>query len=167
MSILDSTFPHRNYNTLEKKHPTVLLSLNDILQESLKKAQVQVDKVKLIVRCETLPQMKADREEMVNLFDNLLAMILNHPANAARLFLYIDNEEDNSDVIDMTLEEGFKRYFIKFHTNITTQESWKLVNSERLITCRQILSRHNGNLAVNDISSTGCLFSVLLPGKIE
>ena len=167
MTILDSKFPETNYNTLEKKHLPGLLSLNDLLQESLKKAQAQVDKVKLIVRCESLPHIKADYEEMIKLFDDLLGMILNHPPNTSHLFLYIDCEEDTSDLIDMTLEKDLKRYFIKFHTNIITHDNWKLVNSQALINCRQILSRHNGNLAVNDISSTGCLFSVLLPGKIE
>ena len=167
MTILDSESPHGNYNTLEKKYLPGLLSLNDALQESLKKGQAQVDKAQLIVRCEVLPRIKAGHDEMVKLFDDLLGMILKHSPNTSRLFLYIDCEEDNNDVIDMTLEEGLKRYVIKFYTNITTHSNWKLVNSEVLINCRQTLSRHNGNLAANDISGTGCLFSVLLPGKIE
>jgi len=167
MSIPDSTFPDRGQEILPRKHIAVPLPLNDVLQESLRKAQVQVDKVKLIVRCETLPLVIAEHGEMVKLFDQLLGMILNHPPDAARLFLYIHCQEDNSDIIDMTLDEGVKRYCIKFHTNITTHDNWRLVNSQGLINCRQILSRHNGNLAVNDIANTGCLFSVLLPGKIE
>ena len=168
MSIVpDSTFPEGDQKTFQRKHIVVPLALNEVLQESLRKAQVQVDKVKLIVRCETLPLVIAEHGEMVKLFDELLGMILNHPPDAGRLFLYINCEEDNSDIIDMTLEEGIKRYCIKFHTNIITHENWRLVNSQGLINCRQILSRHNGNLAVNDISGTGCLFSVSLRGKTE
>lgn len=167
MSVFDSTFPGNNHNTLERKHFPTLLSLSDVLQESLKKAQNQVDKSQLIIRCETLPKIKADHKEMVGLFDKLLGMILGYPPNTSRLFLYIDCEEDTNDVIDISLEDGLKRYMIRFHTNITTHNNWKLINSQALIDCRQILSRHNGNLAVNDISSTGCLFSVSLPGKIE
>lgn len=167
MSTLDSKFQERNLNTLENKSLPGFLSLNEVLQVSLKKAQAQVDKVKLIVRCETLPRVKAEQESMTKLFDGLLGMILNSRQGNSRLFLYIDCEEDTSDVIDMNLEEGLKRYFIKFHTNIVAHDNWKLVNSQSLISCRQILSRHNGNLAVNDISSSGCLFSVWLPGKIE
>jgi len=158
--------PNANQDTLGKKQVPGLLSLNEIIRESLKKAQPQVDKVKLIVRCENLPQIKADRGEMVKLFDDLLGMILNHSPDTTRL-LYIDSEEDNSDVIDMTIEEGFKRYLIKFNTNFTTHDNWKLVNSQTFIHCRQILARYNSSLVVNDISSTGCLFSVFLPGKIE
>lgn len=167
MTILDSTFSNRNYNTLEKTFLPGLLSLNEILQESLKKAQAQVDKAQLIVRCENLPLIKADHDEIVKLFDGLIGTILNQPPNATRLFLYVDCDEERSDIIDMTLNEGYKKYLIKFHTNITTHEHWKLVNNQALVDCKQILSRHNGNLVVNDVSSTGCLFSVLLPGKFE
>jgi hypothetical protein len=104
---------------------------------------------------------------MVKLFDDLLGMILNHPPRASRLFLYVDCEEGYSDVIDMNVEKGFERYIIKFHTNVTTHDNWKLVNSQTLVNCRQILSKYNANLAVNEISKTGCLFSLSLQGKIE
>lgn len=167
MSILDSTFPNRNYQTLEKDFLPALLSLNEVLQESLKKAQAQVDRAQLIVRCESLPWVLAERSEMIRLFDDLISMILNQPPNTTRLFLYVDCEEDNNEIIDLTVKSGFKNYLIKFHTNITTHEHWKLVNNQTLSNCKQILSRLGGNLVVHDVSSTGCLFSLTLPGKIE
>lgn len=167
MSILDSTFPNGNYNALPKKFPNDLLDLNSVLKESLKKAQAEVDHLKLIVRCEALPKIRGDFNEMLKLFDHLLSMILNHHLQTSRLFLYVDCEEVSSDVIDMTLEEDFKRYAIKFHTNITTHGNWKLLNNQALVSCQQIIFNHRGNLAVNEISKTGCVFSVLLPGKIE
>ena len=167
MSVLDSTFPNRNYNTLPKKYPSGLLDLNTVLKESLKKVQSEVHHLQLIVRCESLPKIKADYEETMKLFDDLLRMIFNHPPQTSRLFLYVDCEEDSGDVMDMTSEEDFKRYIIKFHTNVTTHGNWKLINSSALMNCRQILSRYNGNLAVNEISKTGCLFSLSLQGKIE
>jgi K+-sensing histidine kinase KdpD len=161
MSTIESKFSDRNYSTLEKKHSVNPLSLNDVFKESLKKAQAQVDNLQLIIRCENLPLIKADEEEMVKLFDDLLGMILNHAPNGSKLFLYVDCEEN----INEPKEE--KHYLIKFHTNITTHENWKLVNSQALVNCRLILSRHNGTLVVNDVSNTGCLFSFSLPGKIE
>jgi len=49
MSIVpDSTFPEGDQKTFQRKHIVVPLALNEVLQESLRKAQVQVDKVKLI-----------------------------------------------------------------------------------------------------------------------
>jgi light-regulated signal transduction histidine kinase (bacteriophytochrome) len=167
MSIIDSTVPERNSNTIDKPYLPTLLSLNDVLRESLKKVQAKVDNLQLIVRCENLPQIKTSSGDLPTLFDDLLGMILNHPPTSSKLFLYIDCEEETTDLIDMPLEEGFKRYIIKFFTNVHTHENWKLVNSQTLVNCRQILSNHNGTLVVNDISSTGCLFSVTLPGKFE
>lgn len=167
MPILDSTFPNGNFSTLEKKHSYDLLALNNVLQESLKKAQGQVDKAQLIVRCENLPSIKADQTDMIKLFDHLLNMILNPSLKSSKQFLYVDCEEDASDAIDMTRLEGFKRYTVKFYTNVSTHNNWKLLNGQALINCRQILSKYNGNLVVNEISSSGCLFSVSLPGKFE
>lgn len=167
MSVIDSPFPNSDSNTVRKVNFPSLISLSDVFRESLKKVQAEVTNLQLIVRCETLPKIKADQEEMVKLFCKLLGMILNHPPKASKLFLYLDCDADNSDVIDMSLEDGYKRYIIKFFTNVHTHENWKLVNSPSLAHCRQILSNYHGTLVVNDISSTGCLFSVSLPGKIE
>lgn len=167
MPILDSTFPQGNYDTLQKKFPEGLLDLNVVLKESLKKAQTEVDTLQLIVRCESLPKIEADYEGMLKIFDDLLKMILTHPPQTSRLFLYVDCEEEANDIIDITPEKGFRRYNIKFHTNVTTHEHWKLMNSQTLAHCRQKLHEYNANLAVNEISKTGCLFSLALQGKIE
>jgi hypothetical protein len=167
MSILDSTFPNRNYNTLLKVDPDNFVSLNNVLKESLKKVQARVDHLQLIIRCETLPQIKAEHGEMVKLFDGLLGMILNSAPQISKLFLYVDCEEVSDHAREMNSQEGLKRYVIKFHTNVSTHDNWKLVNSQALATCRQILSNYHGTLAVNEISRTGCLFSFSLPGKIE
>lgn len=167
MSVVDSTFPEREFNTVRNVQIPTLVSLNEVFRDSLRKAQAGSVPLQMIIRCESLPRIKTHSSEMSLLFDSLLGMILNHPPNTSQLFLYVDCEEMNGDIIDMTLAEGFKRYTIKFFTNVTTNENWKVVNSQALINCRQILSRHSGTLVVNEISSAGCLFSVSLPGKIE
>lgn len=167
MSVLDSTFPNRNYNTLRKKYPDSFVSLNNVLKESLKKAQTGVNHLQLITRCEALPKVKAEYGEIMKFFDGLLGMILNSAPQTSKLFLYVDCEEALINKMEMDTEEGMKRYIIKFHTNISTHDNWKLVNSQTLASCKQILSNYNGTLAVNEISRTGCLFSFSLPGKIE
>jgi len=167
MSILDSTFPNRNYDTLPKKYPDSFVSLNSVLKESLKKVQGRVDHLQLIIRSETLPHIKADHGDMIKLFDGLLGMILNSAPQTSKLFLYVDCEEVSDPARGMNLQEGLKRYVIKFHTNVSTHDNWKLVNSQALAICRHILSNYHGTLVVNEISKTGCLFSFSLPGKIE
>lgn len=160
MSVNESTFSTRGYES-KNIHHTSPLSLNDIFRESMKKAQAQVDNLQVIVRCENLPQVHGSRNEMLQLFDNLLGMILNHPPRNSKLFLYVDCEEAE------TGSNNEKQYTIKFNTNIDTHENWKVINSQALVNCRQILSTHHGTLVVNNISSSGCLFILSLPGKME
>ena len=77
-AILDSTFPYGNQSTLPKQQDSDLLFLNDVLKESLKKAQERVRNMQLIIRCENLPRITANRDEVIKLFDDLLGMILNY-----------------------------------------------------------------------------------------
>lgn len=167
MSVSDSTFPNKNIDAVfHKASVNNPFSLNQVFKESLKKAQARADDLQMIVRCQNLPQIKGNPAEMVQLFDMLLAMILNNPPQNSKLYLYVDCEEDDIDTIDSRFE-GAKQYLIKFYTNITTHDHWKVLNSQSLINCKQILSGHHGNLVVNNISSTGCLFTISLPGKFE
>lgn len=167
MSVSDSTFPNKNIEAVfEKASGGSMLSLNQIFKESLKKAQSQADDLQIIVRCQNLPRINGSHAEIVQLFDMLLAMILNNPPQNSKLYLYVDCEEDNVDRIDSHFE-GVKQYLIKFYTNITIHDHWKVLNSQSLINCKQILSNLHGNLVVNNISSTGCLFTISLPGKFE
>lgn len=167
MSVSDTTFQNKNIDApVFPKASVNLLSLNQVFKESMKKAQTQSGNVEMIVRCENLPQVKGNHTEIVQLFDLLLAMILNNPPQNSKLYLYVDCEEEMTDTINLYFE-GAKQYLIKFYTNITTHDHWKVLNSQSLIDCKQILSNHHGNLVVNNISSTGCLFTISLPGKFE
>lgn len=160
MASNESTFPTQEYERKNIQHFSPL-SLNEIFRESMKKAQAKAENLQVIVRCENLPQVYGCHNDMLQLFDNLLSMILHHSPNNSRLFLYVDCEEKYDS------ENKEKRYMIKFNTNIDTHENWKVINSQALVNCKQILAAHNGSLVVNNISSTGCLFIVSLPGKIE
>lgn len=159
MSVNES-FPTPEYEIKKSQQPAIL-SLNDVFKESMKKAQAALNSFQMIVRCENLPQIRGNYAEMLQLFDNLLKMILNHPPKNSKLFLYVDCEEDNQK------KNGEKHFIIKFNTNIDKQENWKVINSQALVNCKQILAAHNGSLVVNNLSSTGCLFIVSLPGKME
>jgi len=167
MSVSDSTFPNKNRDAAIFHQASMnTLSLNQVFKESMKKAQAQTGNIEMIVRCENLPNVKGNYTEIVQLFDLLLAMILNNPPQNSKLYLYVDCEEEVTDIIDLHFE-GAKQYLIKFYTNITTHDHWKVLNSQSLIDCKQILSNHHGNLVVNNISSTGCLFTISLRGKFE
>ena len=156
----ESMFPIQDYSIENTPH-TPALALNEVFKASMKKAQEEVKNLQVIVRCESLPQIEGSYQQMLMLFDHLLSIIIKHPPKNSRLFLYVDCEEETNDC------DNEKRFFIKFNTNAAVPENWKVMNSQAFIICRQILSNHNGTLIVNNISSTGCLFIVSLPGKTE
>jgi hypothetical protein len=140
------------------------LSLNDLFNERMRKAEAEFEHAGLVVRCECLPQISGYREEMTRLFDSLISMILNHPSKPAKLFLYVDCEE-NREVGKQ--QPDLFNYQIKIHTNLTTNDYWKAQNREALAACERILILHKGSFAAHNISNTGCLFSISLPGKSQ
>lgn len=159
MSVTEST---QNNSALDAVNyiPLDFLSLNDLFNERFRKAQTRLEQLNLIVRCESLPRITGNREEITLLIDTLLSMILQQPPVGSKLFLYVDCEEMRNGK-----EAG--RYLIKFHTNLTTNDVWKEVNREELALCERIVARHDGTFSVNNISNTGCLFSLFLPGKFQ
>lgn len=167
MSFTQLVFPEKEYNIINPSPVSNMLSLNEIFRESIKKAQSAVDSLDSIVRCENLPLVRGNYEQVTQLFDRLLEMIFRHSAKGSRLFLHVDCTEYTGEAADPFLEKETRRYLIKFHTNIATSESWHTANNDAIAVCKQILSELNGNLVVNSVSSTGCLFAVTLPGKFE
>ena len=164
MSISERHLSNRTYDT-KNFYPLMLLSLNEVFRESMRKVQPGFDNVKIIVRCEHLPQIKGNRDDMDYLFEALIRMIIGHPASGERLFLYVDCEETAAEIIDDPFAKGFKGYTIKFRTNISPNENWADANMQTLAKCRQILSLHNAIFHVNS-NNKGCLFSFSMPGKI-
>jgi len=139
-----------------------MLSLNDIFKESMRKVQKSLGQVGIIVRCEILPQVRGNKEDISQLFEELIRMIVKNPVAGAKLYLYVACSES----MDVSNEdEGFKTYTIKFRTNISPNENWESSNIQALDKCRNILSLHHAAFLVNSNNSSGCLFSFSLPGK--
>ena len=167
MSLNESSLFDRDYKTFKNFGQENMLALHDVFKESMRTVQLRFSHMNIIIRCQSLPHIAGNGEEIRKLFDELLTMLFSSTLVGSRLFLYVDCEEENSDAIDLSLSQGFKRYQIRFHTNITTKENWKDVNSQVLAVCQQILSCHHGSFLVNSNNKTGCLFSISLPGKLQ
>jgi hypothetical protein len=164
MSAKDASTQNRNFITIKDPHPAVMLSLNEIFKESMKKAHAGQQGLNLIMRCESLPLVKAQRGEMETVFTTLIRLILQHPVTGSKRFLYIDCEER---IQKQQLQKDQKQYLIKFHTNGSTNDNWKEANRVSIDKCEKILSAHHGSLTVNNIDHTGCLFCISLPGKFD
>lgn len=167
MSAPDSIFPEKEFSTINPS-PQHLISLNDVFRECITKAQATVDSLHIIVRCEDLPKVRGNYNEVSKLFNLLLKMIFSHPPPNSKLFLYVVCTAQHTEVQDPLLQNGYKRYLIKLQTNIDTSRGWQMANDHAIAICKNILSEElNGNLVVNSVSSTACLFSISLPGKFE
>jgi hypothetical protein len=156
MSITQSPVPEKKPDLINI--PVPMFSLNEILRESMKNLYAP----DVIIRCESLPYIKGNHTEIARLFNMLISLITDYRPAAPQLFLYVDCDSGTREV---GLEQGFKKFMIKLYTNITTDEAWKQVNHEVLSACDKIVTDHNGQLQVNTIKNTGCLFAISLAGK--
>jgi len=139
-----------------------MLSLNEVFKESMRMLQSEVGRSRAIVRCDNLPQVKGNKQDMTQAFEELIRMIMSTPAPDGRLFLYLDCAEMNGAEV---LDEGFKSFTIKFRTNILPGKNWEASHKEALEKCRNIFSLHQAVFHVNSNNTNGCLFSISLPGK--
>ena len=152
---------HKNPNYSEPRYT----NLNEVMQQSLQRFQSGIRNLNLIVRCEDLPVIEADRKAMAKVFSSLVQMIIQHPPHGSKLYLYVDCEEESREQ-DPETHYISKRYFIRFHTNITTSEEWKAEYRRVLEECASVLKQFGAGLTVNEIKNTGCLFSISLSGKL-
>jgi hypothetical protein len=164
MSITDRNFSGRTYD-IKIFYPLTMLSLNDIFKESMRKILAEHSTLKIITRCENLPRIRGNSQDVVVLFEELIRMIITDKNVPAELYLYIDCAEVNQ-MQSIHVSEGFKTYTVKFRTNISQTKNWEEENDAALKKCRKIVSDHNAIFLVNSSNQNGCLFSITLPGKI-
>ena len=142
------------------------INLNDILRQALQqRLQYEKKNSDIIIRCDALPAVETD-EKIAGVFDHIVQMIVSHPPNGARLFLYVNCEEEHTGTAGFDLVKRNKRYKVNFHTNISTDEAWKKAHEKAIAGCKAILAQYGAGFTVNDIKSTGCLFSISLLGKM-
>jgi hypothetical protein len=120
----------------------------------------------IIIRCETLPVIEGDKKNIVRVFEDIVQMIISHSPTGARLFLYVNCEEENKEAINPELVKTNKRYKVNFHTNISTDEVWKTAHEKTIAGCKALLAQYGAGFTVNEVKLTGCLFSISLLGKM-
>src|SRR5688572_25842226 len=117
MPITDRHLSGRTYN-IKNFYPLTMLSLNEMFKESMRKITSDISSLKVITRCDNLPNVKGNKDDVLILFEELIRMIVSDSTAPAQLFLYIDCEEIQVDK-QQHFSEGFNAYIIKFRTNIS------------------------------------------------
>jgi signal transduction histidine kinase len=143
------------------------INLNDVLRQALQqRLQYEKKNSDIIIRCDVLPVVETDRKKIIGVFDHIVQMIISHPPNGARLFLYVNCEEEHTAMTGADVVKRNKRYKVNFHTNISTDEAWKKAHEKTIAGCKAVVAQYGASFTVNDIKSTGCLFSISLLGKM-
>jgi hypothetical protein len=151
----------------ENPHPLhEEVDLNDIINALLQ--QYGLKEKSAILRLDKLVVVKGKKDQFTFLFGELLHAIFNHPPFNSKLFLFIQCAEEKleEDILDLRSKTS-GRYVICFHTNIHTDENWRAIHKSNLEECCRIVHENGGSLSQNNITNTGCLFSLTLPGKIQ
>ncbi|HEV7331337.1 MAG TPA: hypothetical protein VGN63_09885 [Flavisolibacter sp.] len=120
------------------------------------------EKGKIVLRCDDLPLVKGDEATLENLFQGLLQMILQKKEEVQTLFLHISCTADEKTPME---KAGTRFFTTQFNTNIIPCTAWFERNKGRLDELSAMVAQSNGSLAVNQFRSSGCIFSVSLPGK--
>ena len=146
--------------------PEQSVDLNEIFRAVLDTYSVDGG---LIFRCDKLPIAIGSPEDFTYLFDALLSMIVSHPPQGSKLYLYVKcfPETVDDDVMDLRVDAQTAIYKIEIYSNITTDKEWEMLHQAKLAECNLQAAKVKGRFSFSPVVNTGCVFSLTLPGKIS
>lgn len=146
-----------------------VIDLNEVLGEVMKRFQSSLERNKVISRCEILPVVEANKQQITRVFDNLINNIIaSSHALGTNLFLSINCNEESSLVrLNDNGKSDYKNYIISFYTNIQTNEDWEYNHQRMIAECKHLLENNSGSFAMNNKLNSGCSFYITLPGKLR
>jgi light-regulated signal transduction histidine kinase (bacteriophytochrome) len=144
-----------------------LTDLNRLVQQVFEEQQQKVSQLQTIIRCDVLPLVQGGVHCFLALFRNTVGEVLEHPPRNSKLFIYIKCERKATEVIDLTMPDGFIQYEIRFYTNSNNSPEWEKANINTLALCEQLSTESKGVLEFPAARNAGYLFTLNLPGKIN
>ncbi|MGV3657964.1 MAG: hypothetical protein ACO1NX_08415 [Chitinophagaceae bacterium] len=146
---------------------TPLVDMNEVVQYHLLSRRSLVEAMKVIIRYDALPQIAGSRQDVAALLSHVFNSILDNPPAGTKLFIYIRCEIDKSEIMDLSLPDGFQQYHVSVYTNIVADESWQLQQQPVLDEMKVLTQRLKGSFDHYSITKTGCLYQLMLPGKLK
>ncbi|HVK97168.1 MAG TPA: hypothetical protein VM368_05090 [Flavisolibacter sp.] len=139
--------------------------MNDVLQRALQKYQNEIIKGNIIIRCDELPEVEGNEQELELMFKNIISIIIDNDLLSNKQFLYVNCTNGSIDAQASNIKDDCKYFEIQFKTNVSAAIIWQRADKYKITECEKIVSKHSGKLKMNIINSTGCLLSIILPGK--
>lgn len=118
-----------------------------------------------VIRCDELPTVEGNVEELTKAFQYILDFILSDPPERTTLFLHIKCEIARTDYIDLSVKAAHKRYKVSFHTN--SGADGEDFPEQQKNYCMSCLADLKGQFNVNTEPGTGWLFTLEVPGKLK
>ncbi len=147
------------------------VQIDEVLEEVLSNLAASIDETNAVVHCEELPELTADRGQMVQLFQNLIGNAIKFSGDEppevritseARNGSWVIAVEDNGIGIP---EEQRERIFAIFQ-RLHRPEAYPGTGIGLAI-CKKIVERHGGRIRVESTPGEGSTFYVTLPAHGE
>lgn len=158
-----------SYARLETKEIQMIdVDLNAVTAEALQGLRTSVSETHADISVDRLPVVKADKSQMLQVFQNLISNAIRYHQPNQNPKLHIGFEEteaehiisfsDNGIGIDPSNFEKLFRMFQRIETG--EQHSGTGIG---LALCRKIVERHNGRIDVDSVPGQGSRFYIALP----
>ncbi len=169
VSIKNDTDPNNSnqYLQTDKFGIDGWVDLNKLTQRIFELNKARLDKLQAIIRCDNLPSVEGDETHWFDLFQNLIVIIIEHPPQGSKLFIYIKCGKVKDDVTDLTVTNNVQRFEICFYTNNSDNEPDSETNIAQLKRCADICIENKSSLVYHELKNAGCLFTLNLWGKLN
>jgi len=165
--------------TTSRARPFTRVNLHDAVSEALSNLEVNIQETGADILCGDLPVIEADREQMIQLFQNLIgnALKFRHKDRAPRVRIHGEGAhessrpgeerreafcriyvEDEGIGFDMKYLDRIFHIFERLHGGGTYEGS-----GIGLGICRKIVERHHGEITARSEPGKGATFIVTLP----
>lgn len=145
------------------------INMNEIVNESIKNLRFSIEENDAEIKLDTLPEIIANRTQMIQLFQNLIANAIKFK-NRNKPKIYISNRieedkyifiiEDNGIGIDTKYQDKIFKVFQRLHT-INEYDGTGI----GLSITQKIIEQHNGEIWVQSEQGKGSKFFFSLPIK--
>lgn len=149
-----------------------LIDLNEIVEEVLDDLEVQISEAKGSFQIESLPQIKADKIQMRQLFQNLISNGLKYKRPDMHPKIVIKSiRNDEKEMYKISIEDngiGFDRKYAEkiFEPFQRISKPSNVTGSGMgLFICKKIVDRHHGTISAVSENNEGTTLIIMLPEK--
>ncbi len=156
-----------DYSRLDKKKDIKFISCEKALKQALQSLCISIDECRAEITYESLPKIKGDYFQIVQLFQNLLSNSIKYcrnPIPKINITAELKNNEWLFSVMDNGIgieEKDYERIFQLFQ-RLHTQKEYS-GTGVGLSVCKKIVERYGGTIWVDSKSGEGSVFHFTLP----